>query len=251
MNIYIYTLSDDKNNIKYVGQTNNIERRLNNHIYEANNNGGKNKRCSWVKSLLNKNNKPKIDIIDIVPIEEWMFWETYWITQIKSWGFSLVNMTNGGDGKYGYTPSNETIKKISDSHKGKTPKNIDLFKFSRNKKILQYDLNGNFIKEWESISEAEKTLNIRNISGVIRGKRLKSGDSIWTYKDKPLTKEYYNKIKIKMIDNRKKILQYTINGDFIKEWESVRNVKKIYPHIPSVLSGKRKTAGGFCWKYKE
>lgn len=34
------------------------------------------------------------------------------------------------------------------------------------KPIIQYDKKGNFIKQWNSIAEAEKTLNIRHISSV-------------------------------------------------------------------------------------
>lgn len=50
--------------------------------------------------------------------------------------------------------------------------------------ILQYDLNGNFIKEWFSIKEAEQTLNINNISKCCRGLREKAGGYKWKYKRK-------------------------------------------------------------------
>lgn len=46
----------------------------------------------------------------------------------------------------------------------------------RRKKVIQYDLNGNFIKEWESISIAEKTLKLHHIGDVCRGLRNYSGD---------------------------------------------------------------------------
>ena len=48
-----------------------------------------------------------------------------------------------------------------------------------NIKILQYDLDGNFIKQWDSMKEATKKLNIRNISQVVNGKRNKAGGYIW------------------------------------------------------------------------
>lgn len=54
----------------------------------------------------------------------------------------------------------------------------------RFKSILQYDLKGNFIKEWQSISKAEKCLKIFH-SGIIKvaqGKRKTSGGFIWKYK---------------------------------------------------------------------
>lgn len=49
------------------------------------------------------------------------------------------------------------------------------------KKIIQYDLNNNFIKEWNSLTEASNTLNISigNISSVINEKRNQAGGYIW------------------------------------------------------------------------
>lgn len=51
--------------------------------------------------------------------------------------------------------------------------------------ILQYDLDGNFIREWESLTEASKCLNIfkTNISSNIRGKTKQSCGFVWKYKN--------------------------------------------------------------------
>ena len=49
------------------------------------------------------------------------------------------------------------------------------------KKVYQYDLIGNFIKEWNSIQEVEKNLKISNISSVCYGKRKTAGGYIWRY----------------------------------------------------------------------
>ena len=53
------------------------------------------------------------------------------------------------------------------------------------KPVLQYDLNGTFIREWEAIKIASKELNIfaSNISDCCRGKRKTAGRYIWKYKD--------------------------------------------------------------------
>ena len=51
------------------------------------------------------------------------------------------------------------------------------------KKVLQYDLKNNFIKEWENIKEAQKTLNISHISDVCLGKRKTAGGYIWKHKE--------------------------------------------------------------------
>ena len=56
---------------------------------------------------------------------------------------------------------------------------------SRNKRkpILQFDLNGNFIKEWNSIREASRVLKIANsnISYCINGKYKQARGFIWKY----------------------------------------------------------------------
>lgn len=48
------------------------------------------------------------------------------------------------------------------------------------------------------------------------------------------------------------ILQYTLDGEFVKEWPSATDVgKEVSGHISSCAKGSRKTAYGFIWKYKE
>jgi hypothetical protein len=51
------------------------------------------------------------------------------------------------------------------------------------------------------------------------------------------------------------IVQYSKSGEFIKEWPSAIDAAKSLGikrgNIPSVCTGKRKSAGGFCWAYKE
>lgn len=67
-------------------------------------------------------------------------------------------------------------------------------------------------------------------------------------------KFHYNEHKHKLIDTKAKtVLQFDINGYFIKEYNSVKCAKDItgIAHISDVCLGKYKTAGGFIWKYKE
>ena len=54
----------------------------------------------------------------------------------------------------------------------------------------------------------------------------------------------------------KAVLQYSIDGRFIKKWPSATDASlglglNIIAGIGMVCKGKRKTAGGFIWKYKE
>lgn len=45
--------------------------------------------------------------------------------------------------------------------------------------VAQFDLNGNKIKEWPSISDAEQTLNIRDIGKCVNFQRKSAGGYIW------------------------------------------------------------------------
>ena len=53
----------------------------------------------------------------------------------------------------------------------------------------------------------------------------------------------------------KPILQYSKSGDFIREWKSASEVKRVLgidnSHIIHCCKGKRKSSGGFVWRYKE
>ena len=49
------------------------------------------------------------------------------------------------------------------------------------KKILQYDLEKKYIKTWDSISMAQRELNINHISSCCSGKRKTAGGYIWEY----------------------------------------------------------------------
>lgn len=55
---------------------------------------------------------------------------------------------------------------------------------SKNKKsVNQFSIGGELIKEWLSISEAEKELKIYNISAACKGKQETAGGFIWKYKN--------------------------------------------------------------------
>lgn len=85
-------------------------------------------------------------------------------------------------------------KKLSEETKLKMSKNSNRLKMSESNKqklikvnskiVLQYDLDGNFIKEWCSVMEASRQLklNNKNISSVCTGKRKKTGEYKWKYK---------------------------------------------------------------------
>ena len=52
--------------------------------------------------------------------------------------------------------------------------------------------------------------------------------------------------------NKKPILQFTLEGEFVREWPSTVDVgREVSGHICNCLKGRKKSAYGFVWKYKE
>lgn len=71
---------------------------------------------------------------------------------------------------------------LYNSNYGKSRQKISESKY---KPVLQYDLNGKFIKEYPSIQKAAEELSISatHISHVCKGSRNKTGGYIWKYKE--------------------------------------------------------------------
>lgn len=97
----------------------------------------------------------------------------------------------------GHTVSPETREKISISKTGKkaTPEVKELLlTYSKNirekqmRPVIQFDLDGNFIKEWPSIAEAARTFGVTRgaIINHLRGKNKTALNSIWKYKEETI-----------------------------------------------------------------
>jgi len=159
----------------------------------------------------------------------------------------------------GKTVSQETRDKISKAHKGKklTLETITKLSLQQQKPILQYDLFGNFIKEWPSALVAGDQLNIpsTNINMNIRNKIGKAGNYYWRYK---LIQNFPTKIDFiyKLRHFNKIVIQMDLDGKFIKEHSSIKEAGILLKVDVSSITkcckypNKNKTAGGFKWKYK-
>jgi predicted GIY-YIG superfamily endonuclease len=98
-NNLIYVLTDpDTQKIRYVGQTNNLQKRLTQHYTpsEFKNNTHK---VNWLKSLVKFGKKADYHIVESnISNSEIDAAEIFWIAYFKSIGADLVNGSDGGEG---------------------------------------------------------------------------------------------------------------------------------------------------------
>lgn len=239
---YIYTLKDpETNQIKYVGKTNNLSKRFNRHISEYNLINENTLKSKWISALKTKGLLPIIEILDECNDDIVDDIEIYWISQMKSWGFRLTNMTDGGDGFKG----NNNSQKRSDYSKF-------LIKINNKtrKDILQFDLNNNFIEYHLSSHDAARKTGFhrQHISGCCKHKKgfttchgfyFRYVDDYFPCMSSTLPDmekinsiitdfkiKRYNPIKRikKSLKSRKllKVFEYNKNGDILNKYESVR-----------------------------
>lgn len=295
MTTFIYSISDENGDIRYIGKSNNPKNRLYKHLREKSNMH----KYNWLKSIVKRGYFPVVEIIDEVPLKDWERYEIYWISQFKAWGFNLINLTIGGEGGNGYKHTESARKKmrksklgskLSEEHKQNIAKSIkekskkspnynkcydkihfinkeDLYQkyiidnlsipkcskyfkvsekvifnnlkdykiikpiedwkgqlASHPKKILlQYDLDGNLLKEFSCVESAEKELKIKhsNIANCCRGLIRISNGYIWRYKDefipiKPIRRKNYNT----------QIIQYDLNMNEINKFKSIADASR-------------------------
>lgn len=98
--------------------------------------------------------------------------------------------------------------------------------------VFQFDLNGNFIREFKSAIEAGRMFNNSHIYRAANGSRKTANGSIWIYKkdfSKDLLEEKIRKAKEDKFESRKlKVFQYKLDGTLVKIWDSVNDVKRKY-----------------------
>lgn len=201
--IYIYTLSDPTTNmVRYVGKTNNIKKRLILHMSTIEK--YKSHKNSWLKFLKAKSLKPIIEIIDVVNEENWGFWEQYWISQFKTWGFNLTNSTDGGDSGPSWLGKKHTEKsKLLMSSKKKNyypdgshplkniPKSIHVISKLKQRARLINQINDKdrIVKVWGDVNQLSEFLNIRRDS--IYG-YIKRNSFIGDFRYEFINNTYYN-----------------------------------------------------------
>lgn len=282
--VYIYTLSSTRNldDIRYVGKTvQSLKRRLQAHISDAKKakrDGYEwNKDWNWINSELDAGYEIVIQYLDELDVPnsgDWEWLECYWIAQCKAWGFNLNNMTNGGDGNKGQIFSQDAIEKraaalrgkkrseearkaiskgktgvkLTDEHKENVRKAIvDL----QGKSIKQFDISGNFVKEWTYVKEAADFYNTTasNISKCCRRdpNHNTCAGYIWRYSD--------DETPVMSGISIRKLQQFDLSGNLVKEWntatEAAKTLNITASGISNCCNGKTNQYKGFIWKFNK
>lgn len=181
-------------------------------------------------------------ILDKVSKSEAIYAEKYLVRWYKMHKMSY-NITDGGESTAGIHMPEDAKQKIS-----------KYLKENRGRAVLQYSMNGDFIKEYKSATIAAEELgygkvSVSNCASGRKGNNVLHGH-IFVYKDEvdslphilELCKEHWRKYKI---------VQYQ-NGIPINIFESLHGAERATGIsrvcIKQNIRGKFKMAGGYTWR---
>lgn len=172
------------------------------------------------------------NVIDYVYSLEYKNWEpieTYWIEQFRQWGFEIMNKRmKGGSGPNFH--SYETKLKISKAAIGKNT--------------------------WRK-GKPSPNSGGKGIPKPKSGNRKWTQDHLSTFREsaRNKNKEFY-KNKEWILAQQKQIIQYDLEMNIIKEWDSIKeasnslSINRVSISHNLSLKSPQKTAGGYIWKYK-
>jgi hypothetical protein len=114
-------------------------------------------------------------------VDDWKYWEIFWVAYYKNIGCNLLNYTIGGDGiTFGNSGSLKNCDKpwntgisCSKTTREKISKSLTGIPTGRTRKIIQYDMLGNLINIYPSMTEAINNTNflMSKISDCCNNKR--------------------------------------------------------------------------------
>jgi len=242
---YIYKLTFPNGKV-YIGQTGNFKARMREH---------KNSKANYtVSRAIRKYGWENIQTEILLTCGAQIdMYERQYIRLLKSNEKELgYNVESGGNLKK--FVSLETRKKLSETHKGLLAGE----KHPMYGKIGELSWNYGKTHSEETKQKMSKSAkgkkfsaeHVKNMSLVRKGKEVKE--------------EVRQKISEAMKGkNSKVVLQFSLNGDFIKEWKSTREAEKKLSICKGTISAvclkakqqingniyERKSAGGFKWEY--
>jgi len=233
--VYIYGLIDPRNNsVFYIGFTSNLKRRYNSHLNIC---GKKREKNTFKDNVINKilklGLKIEMKVLDECEIKfneiinkyEHEILEIYYIKKYRDDGIRLTNLTDGGEGGSSFK-----------------------------RKVFQYTEDGEFLKEYKSVLAFSECYNI-NPQGIFRIIDQKGGSAYrgtYLFSSKENAEIFEFK---KLLKHKTPIIQYSLDGKFISEYESqadaYRKTNILQSGINCCLRGRCKQFNNFYWYYKD
>lgn len=227
--VFIYCLKDTEGNVKYVGKTINMNRRLHNHIAAAKLDTAGRPVCVWIMSLLNQKLRPVIEVIEECDKDIWIDRESFWIKHYKNKCSDLCNVTNGGLAGTGakdrvYTEEERRIIGV------KARKSRSKFSEETKSEIWSHIQDGKTLEELQSMYDGysrQMDFGVRNgrqwnhVTGISKDAVPKRQGKGYYFKDGRYVVRDRSGEKDKVIFSSK-IEQEAI--DFVNDW---RNNKKL------------------------
>jgi hypothetical protein len=274
---YIYVLKDPKTlEIKYVGQTNNVDRRYRDHIRRSlkeDDEEYNTYKSRWIRKIINLGLKPLVEVIDeCQSYEESNEKENKWVAHFYESGSQLTNSHSTDVTEH----SQETRKKISSSRKGKRLEEIvgeekaselrnyysERMKIHNPNKSSDDIVRGKIsdtLKEYFSNPENHWAYGLKMTdehNEKLRQAKLNNPKNVGNRL--PKTEEQKEKIRKSILGRkveRHKILQYDLDGNLISEWKSLREIERHdstlkRSQISKCCKGEKDFYAGFIWKYK-
>jgi group I intron endonuclease len=241
----IYQITNKINNKIYIGQSIDIERRWNQHMYGKGSVVLMNAITKYgldnfeFKILETIEFTTKNEVINLLTEMEqkWFDIKTPYINGYNINTTSKPNLTPNRDINFGIKISKI---KIDNNHCGKP--------------IKQYDLNGKFIKNWKSAAEVERCLGFKaeNISASCLKKQNSSNKFIWRFEHDELSSD--DIIKANKSLRMSEVRQYNLKGKLIKVYKNIKDASSQTKIKESIIrdtcNGQHKTGYGFIWKFK-
>lgn len=164
--------------------------------------------------------------------------EIYWISFYKSLGVKMLNLTNGGEGTFGYKMTEDQVKRLSEAAKQRLKLNPQYHSEETKRKISQSNMG----KKMSEESKIKLSIARKGIRPTLET-RIKLSEALKKRDRNAATKENW------ITARRRPILCKTNNTQYISVTEAAKLLNIDQRLISAVLTGKQKTTNGLEFEY--